>query len=84
MGASVCASCLAVGLAGDYAIVNGPWKELLTVTFVGNSELLTTLSTTCGEHAAAISCQHTFTETVLILSLAVVGLECSFHCYIYL
>ena len=59
-------------------------KYLLAVTLVRNGEFLATLGAAGSEHAAAIGCQHTFTETVLILSLAVVGLECSFHRYIYL
>lgn len=52
---------------------------LLAVTLVGDGELLTTFGTTGSEHAAAISGGHTFTETVLVLSSAVVGLKCSFH-----
>ena len=50
------------------------------MTLVRNGQFLATLGATGSEHAAAIGCQHTFTETVLVLSLAVVGLKCSFHC----
>lgn len=53
---------------------------LLAVHFVRNCELLTTLCTTSGQHAATVCSQHTLTETMLIVSLSVVGLECPFHC----
>ena len=59
-------------------------RELLAVTLVGNGELLTTLRTTGSQHAAAISGGHTFTETVLVLSSAIVGLKCTFHNAIFL
>ena len=54
-------------------------RELLAVTLVGDGQLLTTFRTTGSQHAAAISGGHTFTETVLVLSPAVVGLKCTFH-----
>ena len=59
-------------------------RRLLTVTLVRYGQLLATLGAAGSEHAAAISGEHTFTESVLVLSLAIVGLECSFHCVILL
>jgi len=56
---------------------------LFAVTLVRNCEFLATLGAAGGEHAAAIGCQHTFTKTVLVLSLAIVGLKCSFHFRIF-
>ena len=52
---------------------------LLAVSFVGNCELLATFGTTGGQHAAAICCCHSLTETVLVVAASVVGLKCSFH-----
>lgn len=56
---------------------------LLAVYLVRNSELLTTFCTTSSEYAATISRQHALTETVLVVSLSVVGLECPFHCFMF-
>lgn len=50
------------------------------VYFVRNGEFLATFSATSGEYATTVSGQHTLTETMLVVSLSVVGLECSFHC----
>ena len=48
---------------------------------VRDGELLAAFGAAGCQHAAAIGGQHTFTETVFVLSSAIVGLECSFHCY---
>lgn len=45
-----------------------------------NGEFLATFSATSGEYATTVSGQHALTETMLVVSLSVVGLECSFHC----
>ena len=47
--------------------------------FASNCERLATLLTASSKNATAISSLHTETETVLVNSLAVVRLECSFH-----
>ena len=52
----------------------------LAVYFVRNGQLLAALGTTSGQYAATISRLHALTETMFVVSLAVVGLECSFHC----
>ena len=52
---------------------------LLSVVFVRNCQLCTSLCATSCQYAAAILCSHSLTETVLVLSLSVRGLECSFH-----
>ena len=52
----------------------------LAVYFVRNGEFLATFSATSGEYATTVSGQHTLTETMLVVSLSVVRLECSFHC----
>ena len=52
----------------------------LAVYFVRNGEFLATFSATSGEYATTVSGQHALTETMLVVSLSVVGLECSFHC----
>ena len=48
--------------------------------FVRHGELLATLCTTGSQYAATISRLHALTETMLVVSLSVVRLECSFHC----
>ena len=55
----------------------------LAVNLVGHGQLLATLGTTSSEHAATIGGLHALTETMLIITLAVVGLECSFHSCTY-
>lgn len=59
----------------DYAVR----ELLLAVYFVGYSELLAALCAAGCENATTISGLHALTETVLVVALAVVGLECSFH-----
>ena len=56
---------------------------LLAVVLVWNGQLSTSLCATGCQYATAILCSHSLTETVLVLSLSVRGLECSFHRLIY-
>ena len=56
----------------------------LAVVFVRNCKLCTSFSATSSQYAAAILSSHSLTETVLVFSLSVRGLECSFHRLIYL
>ena len=51
----------------------------LAVYFVRNSELLTAFGTTRSQNATTVGSRHALTETMLIVSLAIVGLERSFH-----
>ena len=46
---------------------------------VRNGQLLATFSTTRSQNATAISCGHSLTESVLVVTATVVGLKCSFH-----
>ena len=55
---------------------------LLAMNFVRHGQLFATLSATGCQYTTAVGCLHTLTETMLVISLSVVGLECSFHfCY---
>ena len=56
---------------------------LHAIVFVRNGEFLSALSATCSQYSATIGGSHSLTETVLVFSLSVRGLERSFHC-IYL
>lgn len=47
--------------------------------FVRYSELLAAFGTTRSQNATAVSSSHTLTETMLVVSLAIVGLVRSFH-----
>ena len=62
------------------------WKKehvgLFPVSFARNAELLAALCAARGQHLATVLGGHSFTETVLVLSLSVVGFKCSFHRYI--
>ena len=49
------------------------------MNFVGYGQLLATLSATGSQNAATVSRLHALTETMLVVSLSVVRLECSFH-----
>ena len=49
------------------------------MNFVGNGQLLATLCAACSQYAATVSRLHALTETMLVVSLSVVRLECSFH-----
>ena len=53
---------------------------LLAVYFVRHSQFFAVLSATRSQYATTISRLHTLTETMLVVSFSVVGLECSFHC----
>ena len=55
---------------------------LLSVILVRNSKFFTTFGTTGSQYAATILCCHSLTETMLVYPSPVVGLECSFHCFI--
>jgi len=52
------------------------------VTLVRNGQLLATLGTTGGQDATAILRGHALAETMLVHAAAIVGLECSFHCFL--
>ena len=55
-------------------------QGLLAVVLVRNCQFFTSLGTACGEHATAVLCCHSLTETMLVHAAAVVRLKCSFHC----
>ena len=59
-------------------------RLVLAVYFVRHCELFAALCTTSSEYATAIGGLHAFAETVFVVSLAIVGLECSFHDYVFL
>ena len=56
---------------------------LHAIVLVRNGEFLSALSATCGQYSATIGGSHSLTETVLVFSLSVRGLKCSFHLRIY-
>lgn len=56
---------------------------LLAVYLVRNGEFLAALCATGGENATTIGGLHALTETVLVIALAIVRLECSFHFVLY-
>ena len=51
----------------------------LPAVLVGDGEFLAAVTTTGGEHAAAVGGGHAGAEAVLVHALAVGGLKCSFH-----
>lgn len=51
----------------------------LAVYFVGNRQFLAAFGAAGSQYATAVSCLHAMTETMLVASLSVVRLECSFH-----
>jgi hypothetical protein len=57
-------------------------QQLFAVVLARYCERLATLSAACRKNATAIGGLHAQTETVLVHSLAVVGLECPFHLFI--
>lgn len=63
-------------------IVSEPQRAnlLLAVDFVGYRQFLAAFCPAGGQYAATIGGLHAFTETMLVVSLSVVRLECSFHC----
>ena len=48
-----------------------------------DSELLAPVCAACSEYAAAVRSAHTLAETVLVDTLAIGGLECSFHIFCF-
>ena len=57
-------------------------KDLFSVMFVRNSELLPAASTTRRQYTATVLRCHSLAEAVLVHSSSVVRLKCSFHlCY---
>ena len=56
-------------------------QELLALEgcLVGNSKFLTALTAAAGQHPATIGRGHAFTESVLVLTLALGGLVGTFH-----
>lgn len=52
---------------------------LLAAEMVRHGKALAAFCATTGQHLAAVGGCHSFTETVLVHSLAVGGLKCSFH-----
>ena len=57
----------------------GAYILLLAVYFVRHSQFFAALSATRSQYATTISRLHTLSETMLVVSFSVVGLECSFH-----
>lgn len=55
---------------------------VLAMNFVRYGQLFATFGATSSQYATTISSLHALTETMLVVSFSVVGLECSFHfCY---
>ena len=57
----------------------GQDELVLAVNLVRYGQLLATLGATSCQYATTVSRLHTLTETMLVVSLSVVRLECSFH-----
>lgn len=53
---------------------------VLAMNFVRHGQFFATFCATCCQYATTVSRLHALTETMLVVSLSVVGLECSFHC----
>ena len=62
-----------------FEVVSQYGELLLAVYFIRYGELLTAFGTTRSQNATAVCSGHTLTETMLVVSLAIVGLERSFH-----
>ena len=56
--------------------------NLFTVMLVGNGELFATACTARSQYATTILGCHSLTEAVFVNPSTVVGLKCSFHCFI--
>lgn len=56
----------------------------LPAVLVGDGELLAAVTTTGGEHAAAVGGSHAGAEAVLVHALASGRLKCSFHIALFL
>lgn len=54
-------------------------RLLLRGYAVGDGEVLAAFGAATGKHLAAVGCRHALAEAVLVNSLAVGRLECSFH-----
>jgi len=52
--------------------------------FVGNGELFATACTARSQYATTILGCHSLTEAVFVNPSTIVGLKCSFHCFIFL
>lgn len=52
---------------------------VLAVNLVGHGKLFTAFGATGCQHAATVGRSHAMAETMFVVSLAVVGLKCSFH-----
>ena len=52
---------------------------LFSVVLVRNCQLFAAFGATHSQYATTIGCQHALTETVLVVSFAVVRLKCPFH-----
>ena len=55
---------------------------LFAVVLVRYGQLLAALCTAGCQYTATVGGGHSLTETMLVVPSAVVGLECSFHCYV--
>ena len=55
---------------------------LLAVFLIGNGQLLATLGTAACQYTTTIGSGHSLTETMLVGTATVRGLECSFHNYV--
>ena len=55
-------------------------EDLLLAQMVRYRQMKATFGATTGKDFAAVGGRHASAETVLVDSLAVGGLECSFHC----
>ena len=51
------------------------------MNLIAHGELLATFSAAHSEHTATVLGGHALTESVLVVALPVVGLECSLHDY---
>ena len=69
--------------AGPEAQTVKKFQRLLAGDGARNGEAHPALGATACKHLAAIGCRHTGTEAVLVNSLSVRRLECSFHCRLF-
>jgi hypothetical protein len=56
---------------------------LLAMLLIRYGQLLATLSAAACQYATTIGSSHSLTETMLVSTAAVRGLECSFHSYVF-
>lgn len=57
-------------------------RTLLGGDTVAHGKTETALGATARKHFAALGGRHSFTEAVLVNSLSVRGLKCTFHCLV--